>query len=440
MKNGKIIVLLFAMLLMTVFALSSCQLIDSFLESPVEPAEHKLSKVDEVPATCTTDGHEAYYTCSGCDLLFADAEGAIILDAPVVIPGGHAPEIVPGLASTCTQDGYTASRKCSVCDEVITPAKELKATHDASPEITLVGFTLENIDGKAYVVVYGNNVTNNTCNACGEAVAPKIAMNFQHNHNIDGLGWGVVKSCADNNNLLVDVTDDTVIEPAVTATMLDNGYFEARFEVTDFQVGWTLTIHAGLDGNMQDCKNQGTGDGVAVYADGKKFSFLKNKDTTWNIISLVVSDATENEYNLNGRMSLEDIDGVPYVVYNGSWNTKGGDAATVKAAIEGSYFSIQQFQNGWKTTVCTPTVEVNADGTINVKLSLDGLAVTGAEYPFYMHYGLTKDTQKDTKIHTDIGNSSIVVGDYKYEIKKGCDLDTTWTTTLTVIYITENES
>lgn len=440
MKNGKIIVLLLEMLMITGFALSSCQLLDSFMESPSEPVEHKLSIVNEVPATCTTDGTKAYYTCSGCDLLFADAEGTILIDAPEVIPGGHTPEIIPGLESTCTKDGYTASRKCSVCDEILTPAKELKADHDAEPQITLTGFTLKNIDGKAYVVLYGNNVTNNVCSTCGETVAPKIAMDFQHNHNIDKLGWGTVKVNADKNNMIGNVTEETVIEPAVTATMLEGGYFEAWFDVSDFQVGWTLTIHAGIDGNMADCKDYGTGDGVAAYANGKKFSFLKDKNTTWNNLSLVVTEATENEYNINGRMSLEEVDGVAYVAYNGSWNTYNGDATVVKESIESCYYSIQQYQNGWKTTVHTPTVEVNPNGSVKVLLSLEGYAVTGTANPYYMHRGATKEAQKDIKIHTDFCDSSLVVGDYTYEIRKGCDLDTTWTTTLTVIYITTNEA
>ena len=103
MKNGKIIIFLLAVLMMTVLSLSSCQLLDSFIESPPEsPTEHNLSKVDAVAATCTVDGHEEYYTCSGCDLLFADAEGTILIDAPVVIPAKHITEVIPGRYSTCT--------------------------------------------------------------------------------------------------------------------------------------------------------------------------------------------------------------------------------------------------------------------------------------------------------------------------------------------------
>lgn len=438
MKNSRIIFLLLAMLLMTVFTLSSCQLIDSFLEQspeePTAPVEHKLSKVEEVPATCTTDGHEAYYTCSGCDLLFADAEGTILLDAPEVIPGGHTPEIIPGLDSTCTEEGYTASRVCSVCDEVITPAEPIATAHKTSPEAEFWGFTMKNIDGRAYVVVYGGN-SSNKCEVCGEEQPLKVAMDFQHNNNIDGLGWGTVKVYADNNNLSANTDENTVVAPAVNADKLSSGLFEACFDVTDFQVGWTLTIHVGLDGNMFEPKNQGSGDGAVVYADGKKFSFIKDKATTWEIISLTVSEAPVNEYNLNGRMTLEEIDGAAHIVYNGSWNSKNGDAAAVKAAIEAEYFDIQQYENGWAVTKPTPIVDVNADGSLKVALSLEGLAPGGTTNPYYMHRG---STSGNVKIPNDM-HYSLTVGNYTYKTQKGCSL-ASWMSSLTVIYIIDNEA
>ena len=444
MKKNRIFLSIFVLIIASAL-LSSCAVIDSLMGKaptgkPTEPTEHKLVKVDELPATCTQNGSKEYYTCTGCDLIFADAEGTVLLDAPEVIAAGHTPEIVFGTAPTCTENGYTASRKCSVCDEILTPAKELKAAHDVAPTASITGFSLKTVDKRAYVVLYGNNIANNVCGTCGTTVAPKIAMDFQHNDNIDGLGWGTVMSYADNNNVLTAPREDTVIKPAVTATVHDNGYFEAWFEVSDFDAGWTLNIHAGLDGNLADCKDYATGDGVAAYANGKKFSFLKDKTTTWNNLSLVVTEAAENDYNLNGRMSLEEADGIAYVVYNGSWNTENGDAASVKTAVENCYYSIQQFQNGWKTTVCTPVVEINEDGSLKVKLSLAGYATTGTSNPYYMHRGVTEAKQNDIKIHTDFFESSIVVGGYQYKINKGCDLDTTWTTTLTVIYITEVEA
>ena len=436
MKNAKIFVLFFALMLLTAFTLSSCDLLESKDEQPPTDNgdEHILVKVDAKEATCTTDGNEEYYTCTGCDLLFADAEGRTIIDAPVVIHGKHTTEIIPGVEGDCFNDGYSASRVCTVCNEIITPSEPVEAGHKVNPKADFWGFSLKNIDGRAYVVVYGGNASSK-CERCGEDMPLKVAMDFQHNNNIDGLGWSTVKAFADNNNLKDSVGESTVEAPAVEAVKLENGLFEARFDVTEFQAGWTLLIHMGLDGNMVDANNYGSGDGAAVYADGKKFSYIRNKNTTWNIISLNVTEANENEYNLNGRMTLEEIDGAAHIVYNGSWNSKNGDADKVKEAIAAEYFDIQQFENGWKVVKPTPIIEANEDGSLKVALSLDGLAPGGTENPYYMHRG---DSSTNVTLPNDM-HYSLTVGNYTYKTHKGSSL-ASWMSSLTVIFIIENEA
>ena len=54
---------------------------------------HRLTFVQAQEATCTQDGHTAYYTCSGCSAWFKDATGSVeITDKNAVIlpTGGHA--------------------------------------------------------------------------------------------------------------------------------------------------------------------------------------------------------------------------------------------------------------------------------------------------------------------------------------------------------------
>ncbi len=51
---------------------------------------HTLTKTEAKPATHGTAGHKAYWTCSGCDKLFADENGSVVITAPEVIPPlGH---------------------------------------------------------------------------------------------------------------------------------------------------------------------------------------------------------------------------------------------------------------------------------------------------------------------------------------------------------------
>ena len=70
-----------------VYLKSSMELIATWKDAP--PHVHSVVKVDAVPATCGTPGQEAYWKCSSCGKLFADAEGSKEIAAPVAIPAGH---------------------------------------------------------------------------------------------------------------------------------------------------------------------------------------------------------------------------------------------------------------------------------------------------------------------------------------------------------------
>ena len=85
-----------------------CTACDHVIEAQLSHT-HSLTPVAANPATCTTDGNTAYYVCSGCSKLFADAAGneEITDHSSVVI--GH-----PGhdwKDATCA-----APKTCSRCD------------------------------------------------------------------------------------------------------------------------------------------------------------------------------------------------------------------------------------------------------------------------------------------------------------------------------------
>ncbi|MBO7196619.1 MAG: hypothetical protein J6V80_04770, partial [Clostridia bacterium] len=55
-----------------------------------EGHQHEMTKVDEIAATCTAQGTEAHYFCSGCGKYFEDAMGETEIKAPEVIEAlGH---------------------------------------------------------------------------------------------------------------------------------------------------------------------------------------------------------------------------------------------------------------------------------------------------------------------------------------------------------------
>lgn len=83
---------------------------------------HHLTLVPANPATCTTDGHSAYYTCNGCDKWFEDAAGTSeITDHSSVNIGA----LDHNFTDAWSHDDRMHWHKCSRCD-----AKQGEANHD----------------------------------------------------------------------------------------------------------------------------------------------------------------------------------------------------------------------------------------------------------------------------------------------------------------------
>lgn len=103
--------------------------------------DHTLSAVNEVAATCTTDGHRAYYKCTddGCGKYFADAEGKEELSAEDVVLHalGHNPVHHEEKDVTCTEDGNAEYWGCSRCDAKF--ADENQTPFDGDPVLTHPG-------------------------------------------------------------------------------------------------------------------------------------------------------------------------------------------------------------------------------------------------------------------------------------------------------------
>ena len=101
---------------------------------------HDLALVEEVPATCTTDGTRAHWACATCGALFADA-GATEGLAPedLVIPAAHTIEAVPEVPATCTEAGTAAHWRCAVCGELFADEAATTPTDAASLTLPALG-------------------------------------------------------------------------------------------------------------------------------------------------------------------------------------------------------------------------------------------------------------------------------------------------------------
>ena len=104
--------------------------------------EHALTLVPVRTAGCTTTGNLAYYTCSGCDLLFADsaAEKRITLAEVTLEARGHSfTEYESDGNATCLDDG-TETAECSRCHA---------ASDTRTEEGSALGHDFVTHDGKA---------------------------------------------------------------------------------------------------------------------------------------------------------------------------------------------------------------------------------------------------------------------------------------------------
>lgn len=83
---------------------------------------HDYVLMAETDSTCTEKGHYAYYECSRCGKLF-DADKAPIDAVPEKDLAPHDYQFVDHVDATCTEPGYTGAWLCSVCGQA-DPDKE----------------------------------------------------------------------------------------------------------------------------------------------------------------------------------------------------------------------------------------------------------------------------------------------------------------------------
>ncbi len=142
----------------------------AFCEVTVKHAN--LQKVGEQPASCTKEGHQAYWFCDTCKHYYTDVNGAPgeeTTSASVIIPTSpHTLEPVAEKAATCTTGGNNAYWTCSAC------GKAFKDDNGSQPT-TVEAETLDAL-GHDYTVT-GHDDTNHwkACSRCNEKDASSVA-------------------------------------------------------------------------------------------------------------------------------------------------------------------------------------------------------------------------------------------------------------------------
>lgn len=139
---------------------------------------HSCVEHAAVPATCTADGNEAYWTCSGCDKMFADEDGTDEITAILTVPAlGHS--YVNGVCERCGEHENVPSPSYT-----LTPATATIKTGLSNGQVfTLEGYTaIEQIDwdiDPAYAAKYVGSqfgLEHNQCKIVGTAAGGPVTL------------------------------------------------------------------------------------------------------------------------------------------------------------------------------------------------------------------------------------------------------------------------
>lgn len=246
----------------------------------VKVPAHKLTETKAVPATCTEDGTEAYWTCSVCKKMFADKDGKKEIKAPVKVAAlGH--DIGEKTLETAGVAGsklalYSAT--CKTCDKkVYTAMLEMpdntlnvvaKQSDNSKKDFSkAVTFGVKASDSKETLKFTIDPVTDDIVKAAKTEAGYKVTETIYKN---GAYGWG-----------LADYSETPEAAYAALAEYLKNG------------ITFTQTISAKENTWAADAKSHtmtfdiNTADGTfTVKVDGKNESTITFTNTfTYKTVS-----------------------------------------------------------------------------------------------------------------------------------------------------------
>lgn len=144
----------------------------------IPPISHDLVKTEAKAATCTEAGSIEFYTCKVCKSIFSDADGknAVKAEDTVIAATGHALTATEAKAATCTEAGNIAYWTCSGCNVVYANAEATEVAegvvipakgHDYSETLVIEGATTTYEPGASFVT---DGLTVKKVCACGDVV------------------------------------------------------------------------------------------------------------------------------------------------------------------------------------------------------------------------------------------------------------------------------
>lgn len=143
----------------------------------IKATGHDLEKVEAKDATCEEDGNNEYYTCKNCDKVFKDAEGKTetTVEAETIKATGHVLEKVEAKDATCEEAGNNEYYKCKNCDKVFKDAEGKTETTVKDETIKALDHQLTEVAAKPATAEADGNEAYYVCDNCKKAFADKDA-------------------------------------------------------------------------------------------------------------------------------------------------------------------------------------------------------------------------------------------------------------------------
>lgn len=346
---------------------------------------HTLTAVSAKAATCTENGNSAYWTCSGCNTWFSDAEGKSIIEdhSSVTIAAGHktSEEWTPddnghwhkcencetkvdyaahsGGTATCTQQAI-----CTVCQQLYgsTADHSYVTQHDDTQHWQHCTVCQQDTDKTSHTYGEWQTVTAATCHSkgekkhtctfvgCGQTEAAEIEMTDHRWGEWTEQNGQMVRKC---QNTGCNETE-TMSIVTVTFTKKNDGAYNGSAQLlSDFVNAATVdggseNITYWMDGQQVQLDsttvtNAGTYTVKAVYQDNETKQYgtaevkFKIDPKTVNVSGWTWDYSTAFTYDGNAKtvkLTTSDLTGVS-VTYEDNEKTDAGTyttKATVKAA------------------------------------------------------------------------------------------------------------
>ena len=151
---------------------------ETTLEKQVIPAiGHTLTAIQAKGASCTTAGNHAYWTCTTCHQIFADAAATQpTTSAALIIPAaGHQLNQTPAKAATCVAEGTRGYWTCGTCGKVFADQAGTIETTVASQVLGKVAHAMGGYVETVHPTALATGVKTRTCSVCGYAENAEVA-------------------------------------------------------------------------------------------------------------------------------------------------------------------------------------------------------------------------------------------------------------------------